>query len=159
MDSSNAIIPAQKVRWLILAEHARQSLGDLCPFDGTAIDQEFARLSEGNHLDDARNTIYYSSVETGLHVDVEEYREGYQSTAMAAQCPDGTWVAWTMHYSTGDHCESFDQDDDWIEGAYDVRVIREKTVVQRDFAKGPKLDGMALVRERRRQRRAPGAAA
>jgi hypothetical protein len=56
----------------------------------------------------------------------------YESDAVAAKAPDGSWVGWTYWYGGGKHGEP--EAIDWIEDAYDVICAEEeKLVVVRTF--------------------------
>jgi hypothetical protein len=126
--------PAQKIKHLILirrAEFAKQP----APENVTAenIDELYDEAYENDdgHLQDARGEVRCSGIETGLPCD---WSRNYESDAVAAKAPDGSWVGWTYWHGGGKHGEP--EAIDWIDDAYDVQCAeKEKMVVVRTFAK------------------------
>lgn len=98
---------------------------------GENIDELYAALVvEGKHWD-AKNEIRNSGTETGLPC---EFSRHYESEAVAAKMPDGSWVGWTYWYGGGKYSEP--EAIDWMEEAYNLDCIEEeKLVVVRTFTK------------------------
>jgi hypothetical protein len=82
---------------------------------------------------DAKSEMRSGEVETGIPCD---YSRHYESKAVAAKMPDGSWVGWTYWYGGGKHGEP--EAIDWIEEAYDLTCTEEeKLVVVRTFTRTP----------------------
>ena len=95
------------------------------------IDRIYDELDENYGLQDALNEIRSTGIETGLPCGWSRH---YESKAVAAQMPDGSWVGWTYWYGGGKHGEP--EAIDWIGDAYDVNCVeQEKLVVVRTFSK------------------------
>jgi hypothetical protein len=124
----------QKVKYLILAAHARYNDGDaydLSALSGDEIDAAWAHLVEADEHWDSQNEVRGGEVETGIKCDWSRH---YESKSVAAQLPDGSWVGWTYWYGGGKHGEP--EGIDWIDEAYDLACIEEeKLVVVRTFTK------------------------
>lgn len=124
----------QKVKYLILSAHARLNDGDaydLSKLSGQEIDAAYDQLVESDEHWDAQGEVRGGEIETGLKCDWSRH---YESKAVAAQLPDGTWVGWTYWYGGGKHAEP--EAVDWIDYAYDLKCIEEeKLVTVRTFSK------------------------
>lgn len=95
------------------------------------IDRIYDELDENYGLQDARNEIRSTGIETGLPC---EWSRHYESEAVAAQMPDGSWVGWTHWHGGGKHGEP--DAIDWISDAYDVNCVEKtKLVVVHEFSK------------------------
>lgn len=95
------------------------------------VDQLFDESNEGWELQDARNEIRCGQVETGVAC---EWSRHYESKAVAAQMPDGSWVGWTYWFGGGKHGEP--EAIDWIDEAYDLICTEEvKVMTVRTFTK------------------------
>jgi len=130
--------PAQKIKWAILlriAEWRKEPTQDITCGN---VDDLYESLEiTGDHWD-AKNEIRASGVNTGLPC---EYSRHYESDAVAAKMPDGSWVGWTYWHGGGKHSEP--EAIDWIEDAYDLKCVEEeKVVVVRTFSKA---DGAAMT--------------
>lgn len=125
--------PQQKIKHLILVRRAALA-DELAPVvTAENVDHLYDEAEENDdgNLQDARSEIRCSGVETGLECDWSRH---YESNAVAAQAPDGSWVGWTYWYGGGKHGEP--EAIDWIEDAYDLSCIEEqKTVTVRTFTK------------------------
>lgn len=120
--------PEQKVKHLILLK--------CLEWDETAVTEEITdesidEIYDGmEYLQDAIQEVRGGEVETGLRCD---YSRHYESKAVAAKLPDGSWVGWTYWYGGGKHAEP--EAIDWMEEAYDVFCHEEeKLVVVRTFS-------------------------
>lgn len=88
------------------------------------IDQLFDDLSDDWALQDAKNEIRSSGTETGLPCPWSRH---YESDAVAARMPDGSWVGWTYWYGGGKHGEP--EAVDWMEDAYEVECKEEERLI------------------------------
>jgi hypothetical protein len=123
--------PEQKVKWLILQVAARFNKTDAPEYPCENVDQLYDSLVENDEHWDAKSEVRCSGIETGLECDYSGY---YESSAVAMQMPDGTWVGWTYFYGGGKHSEP--SAIEWIEYAYDLTCTEEeKVVVVRTFSK------------------------
>ncbi len=123
--------PEQKIKHAILIWVA-QFTGDPIEVEVTAdnIDELYEEADE-DYVHDAMNEVRSSGVETGLPCPGSR---NYESDAVAAQMPDGTWVGWTYWYGGGKHGEP--NSIDWMDDAYDLTCTEEEKVVTvRTFAK------------------------
>lgn len=125
--------PEQKIKHAVLLK--AQSFGsiDLAGLEITAenVDEVFDTNNDDCQLQDAISEIRCSGTETGLAC---EWSRHYESNAVAAQMPDGSWVGWTYWYGGGKHGEP--EAIDWMDSAYDVAVTEEqKMVTVRTFSK------------------------
>ena len=128
--------PTQKIKWAILELTATWAKTPLPTVTSENIDEMYEQLvANGEHWD-AMNEIRCRGTETGLQC---EYSRHYESDAVAAQMPDGTWVGWTYWHGGGKHGQPAAID--WMDSAYDVDCTEEeKMVVVRTFAKVPAVD-------------------
>lgn len=93
------------------------------------IDSIYEDADGESALQDARNEIRCCGQETGLRSEVSRH---YETEAVAAQMPDGTWVGWTYFHGGGKHGEP--EAMDWMHDAYDlVCSEKEQLVVVRKF--------------------------
>ncbi|QIG72960.1 hypothetical protein EVB98_038 [Rhizobium phage RHph_N3_2] len=117
----------QKVKYLILAVDASWKDADLIAFDqitGEVIDAAYQQLVDADEHWDAQSEVRGGEVETGLKC---EWSRNYESKAVAAKLPDGSWVGWTYWYGGGKHSEP--EAIDWIDEAYDLNCVEEEKVV------------------------------
>ena len=120
--------PEQKIKWLILIRDA-EFYGNTPPENVTAenIDDLY---DEAEDVSDARYEVREVEVETGLPSECSRH---YESKAVAAKLPDGSWVGWTYWYGGGKHGEP--ESIDWMDEAYHINVIEEeKLMIVRTFA-------------------------
>jgi hypothetical protein len=121
--------PTQKIKWLVLAKAAKWNNAEPPPYPCANVDDLYAAAEENDGLCDAILEVRGSGEDTGLAVDWSYH---YESKAVAAQLPDGSWVGWTYWYGGGKHGEP--ESIPWMEDAYDV-TMREETRVVRVFAR------------------------
>jgi hypothetical protein len=124
--------PMHKLKHAILALDAKFSDAELKP-DLTAdeIDALYEGLVERDEHWDSMNEVRGSGEETGLPC---QWSRHYESKAVAAKMPDGSWVGWTYWYGGGKHGEP--EAIDWMNEAYDLECQgEEKLVVVRTFSK------------------------
>ncbi len=124
--------PEQKIKHAILDLAARWSKEPIA-VDVTAdnVDELYQALVDADEHWDARNEIRGSGVETGLQCPSSRH---YESEAVAAKMPDGSWVGWTCWYGGGKHGEP--EAVDWMDEAYFLDCKEEeKMVIVRTFTK------------------------
>jgi len=123
--------PEQKIKWAILLQAAVWAKEPAPEVTAENVDDLYEALVEADNHWDARNEIRSSGVETNLP---SEFSRHYESEAVAARMPDGSWVGWTYWYGGGKHGEP--NAIDWMEDAYDLNCTEEeKMVVVRTFTK------------------------
>lgn len=125
--------PAQKIKHMILAKRAEWAKEPVPTVTADNIDELYDDADENDDgcLQDARNEIRCTGIETGLDCPSSRH---YESDAVAAQAIDGSWVGWTYWYGGGKHGEP--EAIEWIESAYDVECAEEqKMVTVRTFKK------------------------
>jgi hypothetical protein len=126
--------PMQKLKHMIL--NRRAAFGDGHPIDGITVENVDALYAETEEADedgmqDARNEVRSSGIETGLPAPFSRHYEGDE---VATKAPDGSWVGWTHWHGGGKHGEP--EAIDWMEDAYDLTCVEEeKMTVVRTFAK------------------------
>jgi hypothetical protein len=121
--------PEQKLKHIILIRHAELN-DEPAPENVTAenVDEMYDAIEEPW---DAQSEVRGGEVETKLRCESSRH---YESKAVAAQAPDGSWVGWTYWYGGGKHGEP--EAIDWIDEAYELTCHEEeKMVVVRTFAK------------------------
>lgn len=125
--------PEQKLKHLILLRHAELTDTPIA-VEVTAdnIDELYDETNgEDYELQDAISEVRSSGEGTGLRCPSSRH---YESYAVAARAPDGSWVGWTYWYGGGKHGEP--EAIDWMDEAYDVEVTEEqKMVTVRTFTK------------------------
>lgn len=124
--------PQQKLKHAILLKAVVfENIANPGPINAANVDQLYEDNDQDWELQDARNEIRCSGTETGLKCD---WNRNYESDAVAAQMPDGSWVGWTYWYGGGKHGEP--EAMPWIEDAYDLTCEEKQvTVTQRTFTK------------------------
>lgn len=122
--------PQQKIKTLIIQKaielgyDAEKLAGD--PDAAAQVLEE-----DSDWYQDCMAEVREGQYETGLPC---HWSRHYESKAVAAQCPDGSWVGWTYWYGGGKHAEP--EAIEWIDDAYDVECTEEeKLVVVREFKK------------------------
>jgi hypothetical protein len=108
---------------MILSVIANWNDAPLPEFDEAAIDVAYD-LADQDQLQDARNEVRTTGMETSLPC---EHSRHYESEAVTAQALDGSWVGWTHWYGGGKHGEP--ESIDWIADAYDVACAEEEKLV------------------------------
>lgn len=122
--------PEQKIKWAILAKVAEWEGKPLEQVTADNVDALYDKLEEEDRHWDARAEIRAGEVETKLPC---QYSRHYESKAVAAKMPDGSWVGWTYWYGGGKHGEP--EAIDWMGEAYSVDCKEEeKLVVVRTFS-------------------------
>lgn len=126
--------PIDKVKYLVLAKAAEwDSEIVLPPLEPDAIDEAYEALVDSEGHWDAESEVRGGEIETGIKC---EWSRHYESKAVAARLPDGSWVGWTYWYGGGKHGEP--EAIDWKGDAYDLScTVEEKVVTVRTFAKVP----------------------
>lgn len=126
--------PQQKLKWAVIKKLVEWDL--LAPFPGFPAGQAIDSLYEaveltGVHADALEEVRSSFDAETGLECD---YHRNYESKAVAARMPDGSWVGWTYYDGGGKHSEPGEIP--WMEDAYDLECAEEeKTIVVRTFSR------------------------
>ena len=122
--------PEYKIKYAILAD---VFAGNDQEISSTLTEEEIEDLWDENYdeVQDAKYEFREGQTETNIPC---EYSRHYESSSVAAQCPDGTWVGWTYWYGGGKHGEP--EAIDWIEHAYNLDCVEEeKLVIVRTFSK------------------------
>lgn len=132
--------PTQKLKWLVLATNAHSCGEEPPPYPCPNVDELWASAEERYELQDAISDVRGSGERTNLS---SGHSRHYESRAVAAQLPDGTWVGWTYWYGGGKHGEP--QSIPWMEDAYNVSMHEETQVVrvftrQDDTTEAPRHD-------------------
>ena len=101
----------QKVKWLIIKEFTPE-----LTYPCAKIDELWDGRDEWEaEFIDAKEAVRESGVPTELGCEYSRY---YESEAVAARLPDGSWVGWTYWTGGGKHGEP--EGMEWIGDAYDV---------------------------------------
>lgn len=117
----------QKLKFLILHrgnEWAKRPTEEYETYEGPNIDADYEAFENEDEYWDAKSEVRGGEVETGLKCDWSRH---YESKAVAAQLPDGSWVGWTYWYGGGKHGEP--EAIEWIEDAYDLNCLEEHKVM------------------------------
>jgi hypothetical protein len=128
-----SMTPEQKIKWAILEQAV--ACGSIVvpePITADNIDNFYEELlvMPSRHWDYV-SEFRESGTPTGLQC---EFSRHYESDAVAAQMPDGTWVGWTYWYGGGKHGEP--EAIDWMGQAYFVDCHEEeKMMVVQTFTK------------------------
>ena len=124
--------PEQKLKHAILLRAVEmENISPIeIPVTAENVDEIFDGNDAGWELQDARNEMRGGQVETDIDC---EWSRNYESKAVAAQMPDGSWVGWTYWFGGGKHGEP--EAIDWIDAAYDLICTEEvKTMTVRTFS-------------------------
>jgi hypothetical protein len=124
--------PEQKLKFAII-ERAREMelTEDASEITEENVDELFDSLDEGGELQDAISEVRCSGEDTGLECERSRH---YESKAVAAKMPDGSWVGWTYWYGGGKHGEP--EAVDWMSDAYALSVSEEqKRVTVKTFTR------------------------
>lgn len=123
--------PQQKLKHLILNKAAEFGAIEIGEVTAENVDELYDECEASGDIQDAKYEVRCSGTETGLQCDWSRH---YESDAVAAKTPDGSWVGWTYWYGGGKHGEP--EAIDWIEDAYDLDCVEEEKVVTvRTFTK------------------------
>ena len=119
----------QKIKWIILALMAEWEEKPIeVQVTADNIDDLYDEVEDKW---DAISETRAGQFETKLPC---QHSRHYESKAVAAKAPDGSWVGWTYWYGGGKHAEP--EAIDWMNEAYDLNVTEEeKMVTVRTFAK------------------------
>jgi hypothetical protein len=123
--------PEQKIKHAVLTKVAEWANEPNPEATAESVEALYQKLvDEGGHWD-AMNEIRSGQVETGLEC---AWSRHYESKAVAAEMPDGSWVGWTYWYGGGKHGEP--EAVLWMEDAYALECAEEqKMVTVRTFTK------------------------
>lgn len=118
--------PEQKLKHAILLRADELDCINLGPEEITAenIDVLYEAHNINWELSDGISEVRCSGEDTGLECDWSRH---YESKAVAAKMPDGSWVGWTYWYGGGKHGEP--EAIEWMEDAYDLTVTEEQKLV------------------------------
>jgi len=125
--------PEQKLKHAILLRAVEMGSIQLQDDQVTSenVDDLYRESNENWELQDARNEMRSGQVETGVTCGWSRH---YESKAVAAHMPDGSWVGWTYWFGGGKHGEP--EAIDWIDEAYDLICTEEvKVMTVRTFTK------------------------
>lgn len=115
--------PEQKLKWAVLQVIASWEKTEPAIVNAKNIDEVYD-LSDDDYKQDARNEIRCSGTKTGLPC---QDSRNYESDAVAAMMPDGSWVGWTYWYGGGKHGQP--EAIDWMGEAYAVNCAEEQKMV------------------------------
>lgn len=121
--------PTQKIKWLVLDKLACWRKTAPPPYPCPNVDDLYDAEKKSGDRYDAIEEVRCSGEDTGFPT---EWSRNYESTAVAKELPDGTWVGWTYYYGGGKHSEPGSIP--WMEDAYNV-TSHEETRVVRVFSK------------------------
>ena len=130
-DNFAGMKPEQKVKALILIRGRAWGHDEIEDITKESVDELWTHWNGIGDLQDAAEEVREGEIETDL--DCESNRN-YESKAVAAQLPDGSWVGWTYWYGGGKH--GYPREIEWMPDAYDVTCTEEqKLVTVQTFAK------------------------
>ncbi len=130
-DNFAGMTAEQKVKALILIRGRAWGHDEIEAITKDSVDELWTHWNGIGDLQDAAEEVREGEIETGL--DCESNRN-YESKAVAAQLPDGSWVGWTYWYGGGKH--GYPSEIEWMSEAYDLTCAEEqKLVTVRSFAK------------------------
>jgi hypothetical protein len=120
--------PEQKIKWAILNKNALWAKKPMPKVTAENIDD----LYENEECTgDAEDEIRGGEVNTKLDCETSRH---YESNAVAALMPDGSWVGWTYWYGGGKHSDP--DSIDWMDESYDIEIKeKEVTKMVRTFTK------------------------
>ena len=130
-DNFAGMTAEQKVKALILIRGRAWGHDEIEAITKDSVDELWTHWNGIGDLQDAAEEVREGEIETGL--DCESDRN-YESKAVAAQLPDGSWVGWTYWYGGGKH--GYPREIEWMSEAYDLTCAEEQKVVTvQTFAK------------------------
>lgn len=122
--------PEQKIKHAILQIIASWDEEPAPDVTAENVDELYDAADE-SYVQGARNEIRSGEYKTNLPCNLSN---NYESEAVAARMPDGSWVGWTYWYGGGKHGSP--EDMDWMDGAYGLDCAEEeKVVIVRTFKK------------------------
>lgn len=116
--------PEQKLKWAVLLKTAEWDKKELPPITAENVDELYEALEDADEHWDGVSEVRGSGIDTGLDCDWSRH---YESKAVAAKMPDGSWVGWTYWYGGGKHGEP--EAIDWMDKAYDLNCVEEEKVM------------------------------
>lgn len=123
------LTPEQKLKWLILTECDDIEQDDTISLDEW-IESEF---NYSEHYDSVM-TVRRSGIPTNISTPWSGLSHHYESTSVAVQCPDNSWVGFTYWSGGGKHGDP--DSIDWMNHAYDLDCVEEeKLMIVRTFKK------------------------
>ena len=122
--------PEQKIKHAILNIVAKWAVEPAPDVTAENVDELYEAADE-SYVQDACSEIRSGEYKTNLPCNL---LNNYESEAVAARMPDGSWVGWTYWYGGGKHGSP--EDMDWMDDAYDLDCAEEeKVVIVRTFKK------------------------
>ena len=97
--------PEQKIKHAILNIVAKWADAPAPDVTAENVDELYEAADE-SYVQDARNEVRSSGIETGLPCKGSRH---YESESVAAKMPDGSWVGWTYWYGGGKYGEPEDR--------------------------------------------------
>jgi len=123
--------PEQKIKHAIMVADAPNNDEPLPEITAENVDDVWDARSAEWAMQEAIEEFRSGEIETP---DIKtEYSRHYESKAVAAKIPDGSWVGWTFWYGGGKHGNP--EEIDWMSEAYDLRVTGERVVTTLIFEK------------------------
>jgi hypothetical protein len=123
--------PEQKIKHAILLQVAAWKDQPAPEVTADIVDELYEALREADEHYDGESEMRGGEAETDLPC---QHSRHYESKAVAAKMPDGSWVGWTYWYGGGKHGEP--KAIDWMTSAYDLDCKEEEKVVTvRTFTK------------------------
>lgn len=115
--------PEYKIKYAILADLFTDKDQEIST---TLTEEDVEELWDENY--DEVQDIEYEFREGQLETNIpSESSRHYESSSVAAQCPDGSWVGWTYWYGGGKHGDP--ELIDWMQYAYDLDCVEEQKMV------------------------------
>ena len=122
---SAVMTPEQKIKHAILMRAAADEVVTLAePVTADNVDHLYDENNEDWELQDYIYEMRLGEVETRLPC---EWSRHYESKAVAAKMPDGSWVGWTYWYGGGKHGEP--EAIEWMSDAYELDCKEEEKLV------------------------------
>lgn len=123
--------PEQKIKHAILLANAPHNETPLPEITAENVDEVYEDRNADWSLQDEIAEFRSGQIETP---DIKtEHSRHYETKAVAAKMPDGSWVGWTFWYGGGKHGNP--EEIDWMSEAWDLKVVGEKVVTTLVFEK------------------------
>ena len=123
--------PEQKIQHAIMLKDAPNNEVPLPEITAENIGEVWDARSAEWALQDAIAEFREGEIETP-DIEAESSRH-YETKAVAAKMPDGSWVGWTYWFGGGKHGNP--EEIDWMPEAYELKVTGEKVVTVLTFEK------------------------
>jgi hypothetical protein len=121
--------PEQKVQWLILIKEAEYCEEEAPNVTEDNVEDLYDAIVANDDHWDAMDEVRCSGTLTGIPCFDSR---NFESDAVAAQLPDGTWVGWVYWYGGGKHGNP--DEIEWMDKAYHVFCDEvEEMMVVRSF--------------------------